>query len=144
MPPTVTDSFKAWLKASTNIKLRSNAAVTRITYEGITTFQSLEDFDKKAIQSLTSICKERIPAITEDVAAEITTKVEIPGENIFSILVQQLIDAADAAKYYSSISWVMSTANMHYGNILASFKIEWEAYAALKAEEAPKAPAIQD
>ena len=144
MPPAVTNSFKAWLKASTNMKLSSDSAVTRITYEGITTFQSLEDFDKKAIQSLTSICKEKIPAITADAAAGIAAEVEIPGANISSISVQRLIVAADAAKYYNSIGRVMSTGNMHYGNILASFKIEWEAYVALKNEDAPKPPTIRD
>ena len=72
MPLTVTSSFKSWLKASTNIKLSSNSAVARITYERIMTFQSLEDFDKKAIQSLTSICKEKIPTTTADAAAGIT------------------------------------------------------------------------
>ena len=38
----------------------------------------------------------------------------------------------------------MTTVNMHYGNILSTFKIEWEAYVALKKEDAPKPPAIRD
>ena len=144
MPPTVTNSFKAWLKASTNIKLSSNSAVKRLTYKGITTFQSLEDFDKKAIQSLTSVCTENIPAITEDVAAGIAAVVEIPGTNISSILVQCLIIAAKAVRNYISINRAMTTVYMHYGNILSIFKIEWEAYIVLKSEDAPKSPAIQD
>ena len=144
MPTTVISSFKAWLKASTNIKLSSDSAVTRITYEGTTTFQSLKDFDKKVIQSLTSICKERISAITADAATGIANEIEIPDANISLISVQQLIVAANTAKYYTSIVQIMSTANIHYGNTLASFKIEWEAYVALKAEGAPKVPAIRD
>ena len=48
IPPTVTTSFRSWLKANTNMKLSSDAAVLRITYEGITTFKSLNDFDKRA------------------------------------------------------------------------------------------------
>ena len=66
MPPVVTASFKSWLKSNTNMKLSSDAAVTRITYEGITTYASLEDFDKKSIERLPSTCKELIPAILED------------------------------------------------------------------------------
>ena len=142
MPPIVTNSLKDWLKASTSIKLSSDAAVVRIIYEGITPFQSLEDFDKKAIQSLIFIYRERFPAITADIAARITTEVEIPGAKFSSISAQKLIFTADAGKYYSSIGWVMPTMNMHYGNILVSFKIEWEGYIALKSEVAPKETTI--
>ena len=49
MPPAVTASFKYWIKASTNMKLSSDATVIRITYEGITNFKYLDDFDKKRI-----------------------------------------------------------------------------------------------
>ena len=107
-------------------------------------FQLLKDFDKKAIQSLTSICKEKIPVITADAATGITSETEILGTNISSISVQQLITAANATKYYTSIVRAMLTASMHYSNILASFKIKWEVYVALKTEDAPKAPAIRD
>ena len=33
---------------------------------------------------------------------------------------------------------------MHYGNVLQNFKVEYEAYTALKDEEAPKAPTVND
>ena len=38
----------------------------------------------------------------------------------------------------------MTSANMHYANILAEFKIEYEAYQDLKSEDAPKALSIND
>ncbi len=38
----------------------------------------------------------------------------------------------------------MTNANMHYGNVLHNFKVEYEAYTALKDEEAPKAPNVND
>ena len=59
MPLVVTLAFKAWLKANSNMKLSSDAAVTRLTYEGITNMESLIDFDKKSIESLPNTCKER-------------------------------------------------------------------------------------
>ena len=62
----VSNAFRNWLKAGTNIKLNSDAAVTRITHEGITNFDSLADFDKKSIKRLPQICKESIPAIVVD------------------------------------------------------------------------------
>ena len=87
--------------------------------------------------------------IPEDVAAGIAAEIEIPGANISSISVQRLIVAAqgltvaaDAAKYYTSIGRVITTVNMHCGNILSIFKIEWEVYIALKIKDTPKAPAI--
>ena len=66
MPHVVTSSFKSWLKSSNNIKLGSIADVTQITYKGLTNFDSLQDFDKKSIESLTSNFKENIAAITAD------------------------------------------------------------------------------
>ena len=144
MPVIVTAAFKAWLKSSKSMKLSSDSAVKRLNCEGNTTFKSLEDFDRKAIQSLPSTCKETIPAIAADVAAGITAENEVPGANISSISVQRLIVAADALKYYSSISRDMTPVNMHYANILSTFKIEWDAYISLKKEDAPKAPAIRD
>ena len=139
MPPVVTASFKSWLKSNTNMKLSSDAAVTRITYEGITTYASLEDFDTKSIERLPAICKERIPEIVEDLAAGIAAAPAIMGANISSISVRRLIVAANAATYYTSIGRVMTPANMHHSNILAAFKIEWDAYQDLKKEDAPSA-----
>ena len=33
---------------------------------------------------------------------------------------------------------------MHYGNVLSTFKIEWEAYEAIMSEDDPKVPKIVD
>ena len=144
MPVVVTAAFKSWLKSNKNMKLSSDSAVKQLSCKGITTFTSLEYFDRKAIQSLSSICKEKIPAIAEDVAVGITAEQEVSGANISSISVQRLIVATDAAKYYSSIGRAMTPVNVHYANILSTFKIEWDAYISLKKEDAPKAPAIRD
>jgi len=45
----VTAAFKSWLKASTNVKLSSDASVNRVIHEGITYFNSLIDFDRDTI-----------------------------------------------------------------------------------------------
>ena len=144
MPPATTNSFKSWLKSNVNIKLSSDAAVTRITYEGITNFDSLVDFDKKAIELLPSICKEKIKAIPEDAAAGIAAEIEIPGANISSISVRRLIVAASAARYYKSVGRAMNNQSMHYTNILSNFKIEWLAYRDLRLKDELKAPTIND
>ena len=36
----------------------------------------------------------------------------------------------------------MDASSMHYGNILSTFKIEWEAYEAIMSEDDPKVPKI--
>ena len=46
MPPFTTAIFKSYLKQTINIKLSSDAVLTRVTYEGITDFESIRDFDK--------------------------------------------------------------------------------------------------
>ena len=62
----ISAAFKSWLKASTNMKLSSDASVNRVTHEGITDFNSLVDFDKQSIQNLPKVCKETIAAIVAD------------------------------------------------------------------------------
>lgn len=114
MPPATTAAFRSWLKSNPNMKLTSDSSVTRITYEGITTFNSLLDFDKKSIESLSTICKESIPAVVADPAAGIAAEAEVRGANISSIAIRRLIVAANAAKYYDSISRTMDATNMHY------------------------------
>ena len=69
MPPVATAAFRVWLKESNNIKLSSDSAVTRVTYEGITNFDSLTDFDKSSIEYLPRTCKDKILAIVEDLPA---------------------------------------------------------------------------
>ena len=67
------------------MKLSSGKVVTRITYEVIINYDSLFDFHKKSIGSFPSTCKEKIPAITEDVANSIRAEVKISGANLSSI-----------------------------------------------------------
>lgn len=140
----ISAAFKSWLKASTNMKLSSDASVNRIIHEGITDFNSLVDFDKQTIQNLPKVCKETIAAIVADPANNITAEVEVPGANVSSISVQRLLVACKAAKYYDSIDRVMTTGNMHYMNVLVNFKLEYEAYEAMRKEDVPDTPKISD
>ena len=87
MPPTVTNAFKTWLKENVNMKLSSDAAVTRVTYEGITNFESLTDFDKTSIEYLPRTYKEKILAITEDIPVGIQAESKVPGANVGTISV---------------------------------------------------------
>ena len=140
----VSVAFRNWLKAGTNIKLSSDAAVTRITHEGITNFDSLADFDKKSIERLPQICKEAIPAIEADGDNNVVAELAVNGANISSISVRRLITASNAVVYYQSINRTMTPANMHYNNVLATFKIEWDAYKELRDADEPKIPKIND
>jgi len=139
----ISAAFKSWLKASTNMKLSSDASVNSVTHEGITDFNSLVDFDKQTIQYLPKVCKETIAAIVADSANNITAEVEVPGANVNSISVQRFLVACKAAKYYDSIDRVMTTGNMHYMNVLANFKLEYEAYEAMRKEDVPDIPKNQ-
>ena len=82
MPPAVTNALKIWLKGNVNVNLSPDDAVTRVTYEEITSFESLMDFDKTRFQCLPSTCNEKTLAITEDIPAGITVESEVPGANI--------------------------------------------------------------
>jgi len=142
--PALQAGFRNWLKSSTNMKLNSDAAVTRISHEGITNFDSLLDFDRKSILNLPSICKETIPNIPADAANEVVAEAAVPGANISAIAVQRLIISTFAASYYNSIGRTMTPHNMHYRNVLSTFKIEYEAYTELKSQDEPDIPKIND
>ena len=141
MPPVVLASYRSWIKSVSNIKLSSDAAVTRITHEGVTNFSSLEDVDKNSIKSLASTCKEKIPA---DLANGIQEEIEINGANVSSISIRRLIVASDAAKFYVSVGRTTTNVNMHYTNVLQDFKLEHEGYTALKNPVASKGSVIND
>ena len=142
--PVTSQSFKAWLKSANNIKLSSDAAVLRVTHEGITNFASLSDFDKKSIENLPGVCKNGIPAIEADPSNNIASETSVAGANVSLISVRRLITAVSAAKYYGSIARVMNPQNMAYSSVLATFKIEYEAYLSIKDEDDAKVSKIND
>ena len=144
MPPQVSAGFRSWLKSNPNMKLSSDAAVTRLTYEGITNFRSLIDFDKKSLERLPATCKETIPAIVQDDDAGIAAEAIVAGANISSISVRRLIISMNAANYYEAVNRIMTPQNMHYTNVLQSFKIEWETYQDLRDQSEPEVPLIND
>ena len=144
MPPVVNNTFKNWLKANVNIKLASDAAVLRITHEGVTDFPSLVDFDRDSIESLGKVCNRKIDKITEDIPNGIPAENEVAGANISSISIRRLVVAMDASKYYKSIGRTATIDNMHYSNVLKAFKEDHEAYVLLKKQDEPKYPAVND
>lgn len=98
-----TAAFRSWLKQSTNMKLNSNSAVTRILHEGITDLDSLIDFDKDSIEALPKACSRGIDEIEADEANEIEAEDAVPAGNISIASVHRLIVASNAARYYKNI-----------------------------------------
>ena len=145
MPPVASQQFRLYLKSTTNMKLNTDASVTRILYEGVTSFASLADFDASSIKALARNCRETIPAVTADPDAGIPAdEPEVRGTVISTQSMVRLTVACNAAKYYISIGRVPTVATLHYVNVLAQFKIEHEAYEKLQKEDAPDVPPIKD
>lgn len=144
MPVAVSAAFKSWLKSNVNIKLASDAAVLRLTHEGVTDYASLLDFDRESIEALAKACTKTISAVAEDTANGITAEAEVPSANISSISIRRLVVAMHAVKYYDSIDRALSLDNMHYKNVLTGFKIDYESYVSLKKREEPDAPKVND
>ena len=88
--------------------------------------------------------EEAVPAIAADVATGQAAEPEVPGANVSTISTRRLIVAMNAATYYTSIGRAMTPNNMHYTNILTSFKLEWEDYESLKTQDDPTVPEIND
>ena len=64
---------------------------------GITSYDTLVDFDKAYINNLTRVCKGSIDAIAADMENNVQAEAAVPGANVSSISVQRLIVAANAA-----------------------------------------------
>jgi hypothetical protein len=119
--------------------------VTRILYEGITSFASLGDFDADSIKTMARNCRETIPAVTADVAAGIAeNEPEVPGTTISTQSLVRLTVACNATKYYMSVGRTPTNATLHYNNVLSAFKVEFEAYEKLQKEDSPDVPSIKD
>ena len=84
---TTSATFRSWIKASTNMKLRSDASVLRVTHEGITLYDTLVDFDKAAIKNLPRVCMGSIDAISAYMANNVQAEAAVPGANVSSIYV---------------------------------------------------------
>ena len=95
---TTSSTFRSWLKASTNMKISSDASVLRVTHEGITSYDTLVDFDKAYIKNLPRVCKGSIDAIAADMENNVQAEAAVPGANVSSISVQSLMVAANTAR----------------------------------------------
>ena len=124
---TTSATLRSLLKVFTNMKLRSDASVIRVTHEGITSYDTLVDFDKAAIKNLPRVCKGFIDTIAADIANNVQAEAAVPGANVSSISVQRIIVAAKSAQNYASIDRTMIASSMHHGNVISTFNIEWEA-----------------
>ena len=116
----------------------------RVTHEGITNFASLSNFDKKSIEKLPSVCKNKFLVIEADPTNSIASEASVTGANVSSNSVSRPIAAVNAAKYCGPIARVMNPKNMAYSSVLATFKIEYEAYLSIKDEDDAKVPNIND
>ena len=142
--PTTNAAFRNWLKGGNNIKLSSDAAVLRLTHEGITDFNSFLDFDRDSIEALPKACSRSIDAMMADVANNVVAEPAVPGANINSLAVRRLVVAMLATKYYDSIGRAPTEVTMHYNNVLKGFKEDYDAYALLKKQDSPEAPVVND
>ena len=132
MSHNIAIAFRAYLKGNTGMKLLSDAATHRVTYEGITNFEPLADFDRKNIESLPCACKEMIISITADITNGIAVEPELPDSNLSSISIRCLIVSIQATKYYTIIGRIVNVANMHWSNNISIFNTDFESYKELK------------
>ena len=144
MPPVVANAFRLFLKSNPNMRLMSDQAVNRITYKGITSYESLADFDKDSLKELARNCRETIPAVVEDLAAGVQAEAAVPGAVISTQSLVHLRVASKAVKYYQFIRRTTDGTNLHYNNVLADFRIAYEAYEQLKEQDSPDAPDVKE
>ena len=138
-------SFQQYLRQSTNIGMTNPTLVRRIAHEGLTSFQSLLDFDKKSIEALQKACKDTVPEIEADIENGVAGQAEITGVSIPSKCILRLIEACYAAHYYNSIGRTLNAQSLHYDNVLVHFRVERKALDAMKEDQVePKVPMVND
>ena len=98
------------------MKLSSDASMLRITYEGITKFQSFMYFDRDSIESLSKACSKDIDAIVADAPNGIAAQNAVSGTNISTISNRRLFVATHDVKYYTTIRQTPDFDNMNYVN----------------------------
>ena len=132
--------FHSWFKSSTNIKLSSDAVVVRLTYECITHFVSLTDFDKKYIDNLPVIYKNTVSWIAKYPSNWIALELEIQGANFSLILVLEF-DCYLCCFPLLRCHWKEYERDKHYvyGSPV-EFKIECDDYLNLKDEDSLTCP----
>ena len=81
-----------------------------------------------------------ILAIDVDASNNIRAKDAVAGASMSFISVSRIVAALNAAKYHGSIDRVMNPHNMRCSSVLATFKIDHEAYLSAKGEDDPNAP----
>ena len=83
---TTSATFRSWLKASTNMKLSSDASVLRVTHEGLASYDTFVEFDKAAIKNLPRVYKGYFDAIASDISNNVQAEAAVPGANVVPFL----------------------------------------------------------
>ena len=136
--------FRNWLKQATNMKLATASAITRVSHEGITDLQSLADFNKDSLEMLPRTCNSAIEAVLADPDNGIEAEPAVPKANVSIASVHRLIVASNAVRFYRDVGRTPTFVNMHYNNVLADFKVDYDAYQTLKKQDSPETPLVND
>ena len=118
MPIVTNNQYCLWLKSAANMKLSSYASVLRITYEGLTNFQSFMDFNRDSIESLSKDCSKNVDRIIADFPNGIAAKNAVLGTNISTVPIRRLVVATNAVKYYTVIGQTPDFDNMRYISVI--------------------------
>ena len=129
-----TVDFRRWLKSNPNMKLNSDVAVLRIIAEGITSYESLADFDEKSDQNLATVCREYSSHCCWPSKWNLCRGISI----------RRLIVANNDVIYYRSIDKTLTLFRLNYINFLSGFKVDWQAYQDLRKLDEPKVPKVVD
>ena len=88
-----------------------------MTYEGITKFLYLTNYNNKSIEYFPTTREEKMTTITDNTVAGITAETALPGAKIYWIDIFWFIVAVQADKYYTFIGQTMNATNMHHKNV---------------------------
>ena len=67
MPIVSNKQYHSWMEIAANMELYSDTSMLRITYEGLTNYQYLINFDRDSIKSISKACNKDIDRNIADV-----------------------------------------------------------------------------
>ena len=119
-----------------------HATMVQMQLEGIQSIAALSDFENSLQQLADSLRKPggRIPDPDPNAPAGAT--IPTPAFTYGAKSQKRLTVACDLIRYYQTVAWDLTAANIQWNQVMSNFEIQWKALKERKDEDDPDVPKI--
>jgi hypothetical protein len=120
-----------------------NATVVQLAQEGITTVDSLVDFDKATIEQIAANLRRPAGRIPDpNPGAAIGGTIATPPFVFGAKSQQRLVHAANLVRFYTTVGRSITAVNLQWNPTLKNFSEQWKALEDKKKDDEPEVPKI--